>query len=191
MIRGGVLAHDWFPRPLPENVERGERSWLYSSHAFVHCASRAPCAVRIGADSGVYHGTHFELGPLAEVRIGRWCTIVGAIIATNGRVTIGDFSFIAHEVVLAAEDYARPPHAAPAGAAASAAASAAAGAAASAALEIGENVWIGARAIVVAGTRIGDDAIVGAGAVVRGEVPARSTVAGNPARIVRTGRWRD
>lgn len=184
MIRGGELAHDWFPRPLPENVERGERSWLYSSHAFIHCASRAACAVRIGADSGVYHGTHFELGPLAEVRIGRWCTIVGAIIATNGPLTIGDYTFIAHEVVLAAGDYVRPPDAA-------AAAAAAPAAAASAAVEIGENVWIGARAIVVAGSRIGDDAIVGAGAVVRGEVPARSTVAGNPARVVRTPRWRD
>jgi acetyltransferase-like isoleucine patch superfamily enzyme len=177
VIKHAVLEHDWFPRPLPQNVELGERSWLYSSHAFLHCASRASCAVRVGADSGVYHGTHFELGPDAEVRIGRWCTIVGAIIATNGRVSIGDYSFLAHEVVLAADDFGRPP--------------AGEGAATvSQSVEIGENVWIGARAIVLGGARIGDDAIVGAGAVVRGDVPPGGTAAGNPARVVREGRWR-
>lgn len=177
MSRRAALEHDWFPRPLPENVELGERSWLYSSHAFLHCASRAACAVRVGADSGVYHGTHFELGPDAEVRIGRWCTIVGAIIATNGAVTIGDYSFLAHEVVLAADDFGRPHTDVSA-------------AVASRSVVIGENVWIGARAIVLGGTRIGDDAIIGAGAVVRGDVPPAATAAGNPARIVREGRWR-
>jgi acetyltransferase-like isoleucine patch superfamily enzyme len=177
MRRGGVLEHDWFPRPIPENVELGEGSWLHSSHAFLHCASRAPCAVRVGADSGLYSGTHFDLGPDGEVRIGRWCTIVGAIIATNGRVSIGDCTFLAHEVLVAADDFARPPTA-----------NGVAGPSPS--VEIGENVWIGARAIVLGGACIGDDAIVGAGAVVRGEVPPGATAAGNPARIVREGRWR-
>jgi acetyltransferase-like isoleucine patch superfamily enzyme len=176
MIGDRVLEHDWFPRPLPHNVELGERSWLYSSHAFLHCASRAAHAVLVGADSGVYHGTHFELGPDAEVRIGRWCTIVGAIIATNGSVSIGDCSFLAHEVVLADDDVCRPPGAGGV-------------ATASRSIEIGENVWIGARAIVLGGARIGDDAIVGAGAVVRGDVPPGATAAGNPARIVREGPW--
>jgi acetyltransferase-like isoleucine patch superfamily enzyme len=52
-------------------------------------------------------------------------------------------------------------------------------------IEIGRNAWIGARAVLLAGAQIGDDAIVGAGAVVDFEVPPGAVAAGNPARIVR------
>lgn len=49
---------------------------------------------------------------------------------------------------------------------------------------IGNDVWLGARAIVLPGSRIGDGAIVAAGAVVRGEVPPMAIAAGVPARVV-------
>lgn len=49
---------------------------------------------------------------------------------------------------------------------------------------IGKRAFIGAGAIVLAGSRIGDDAIVGAGTVVSGEIPDGSIVAGNPAKII-------
>ena len=47
---------------------------------------------------------------------------------------------------------------------------------------IGADVWIGGSAIVLPGVRIGDGAIVGAGAVVTRDVTAGATVVGNPAR---------
>jgi maltose O-acetyltransferase len=47
---------------------------------------------------------------------------------------------------------------------------------------IGANVWVGGGAIILPGVTIGDDAIVGAGSVVTRDVPAGSTVVGNPAR---------
>jgi acetyltransferase-like isoleucine patch superfamily enzyme len=53
-------------------------------------------------------------------------------------------------------------------------------------VSIGRNVWIGARAMVLAGAEVGDHAVIAAGAVVRGPVPARSVVAGSPARVIRT-----
>ena len=52
---------------------------------------------------------------------------------------------------------------------------------------IGERCFIGARSIIMPGIRVGDGSIVGAGAVVTRDVPPGSIVAGNPARVVRSG----
>ncbi|KFL87898.1 Maltose O-acetyltransferase [Acetobacter malorum] len=53
---------------------------------------------------------------------------------------------------------------------------------------IGETVWIGGGAIILPGITIGDNAIIGAGSVVTRNVPAGVTVAGNPARILKSTR---
>lgn len=50
---------------------------------------------------------------------------------------------------------------------------------------IGDDVWIGAGAIILGGVRIGEGAIVAAGSVVTRDVGDFSIVAGNPARHVR------
>ena len=50
---------------------------------------------------------------------------------------------------------------------------------------IGDRVWIGARAIILKGVNIGDGAIVAAGSVVTRDVPGRTLVAGNPAKVIR------
>ncbi len=52
-------------------------------------------------------------------------------------------------------------------------------------LVIGDNVWIGAGAVVVNGVRVGRDAIIAAGAVVTKDVPDFAVVAGVPARVLR------
>lgn len=49
---------------------------------------------------------------------------------------------------------------------------------------IGEDVWLGAHAVVLPGITIGDGAIVGAGAVVTKDVPPNAIVGGVPARII-------
>ncbi len=51
---------------------------------------------------------------------------------------------------------------------------------------IGSRCYIGAGAIVLPGTVIGDDAIIGAGSVVKGEIPSGAVAVGNPARVVGT-----
>lgn len=52
-------------------------------------------------------------------------------------------------------------------------------------VSIGNDVWIGHGAVVLAGRTIGDGAVVAAGAVVTKDVPAYAVVAGVPARIVK------
>ena len=175
MAEGVTLSHDWFPRPLPANVEIGPRSYLDGSYAFLHCRSRSPCPVRIGHDSGVYVGTLFELGPGGEVDIGNFCTVVGAIIRTDRRVVIEDYTLISHEVVIA-DTFAAVPPVGPAGPAPPDRPAVS--------VAVRRNAWVGARAILLGGAEVGEGAIVGAGAVVDFPVPAYAIVAGNPARIV-------
>jgi acetyltransferase-like isoleucine patch superfamily enzyme len=52
-------------------------------------------------------------------------------------------------------------------------------------IEIGNDVWIGSRAIVLDGVSIGDGAIIAAGAVVTKDVPPYAIVGGVPAKFIR------
>lgn len=52
-------------------------------------------------------------------------------------------------------------------------------------VSIGRNAWIGPKAVILPGVSIGDSAVVGAGAIVTCDVPARTLFAGNPAVHVR------
>jgi maltose O-acetyltransferase len=52
-------------------------------------------------------------------------------------------------------------------------------------IHVGNNVWIGAAALILPGVTIGDGAIIGAGSVVNKDVPARCLAAGSPVRVIR------
>lgn len=55
---------------------------------------------------------------------------------------------------------------------------------------IGNNVWIGARAIILKGVTIGNNSIIAAGTVVTKDVPVNTLVAGNPMQIVKSNvKW--
>jgi exopolysaccharide acyltransferase PssR len=51
---------------------------------------------------------------------------------------------------------------------------------------IGKNCFIGGSSLILPGVEVGDNCVVGAGSVVTKSVPARSVVAGNPARVLRS-----
>lgn len=95
----------------------------------------------------------------------------GCHFQDQGGIIIGDGAFIGHNVVLATINHDLDPknnrknHYAP--------------------ITIGKNVWIGANATVLPGVSIGDWAVIGAGAVVTKDVPAKSVVGGVPARIIK------
>lgn len=95
----------------------------------------------------------------------------GCHFQDQGGIVIGDGAFIGHNVVLATINHDLDPknnrknH--------------------YASITIGKNVWIGANATVLPGVSIGDWAVIGAGAVVTKDVPAKSVVGGVPARIIK------
>lgn len=52
-------------------------------------------------------------------------------------------------------------------------------------VSLGQNVWLGRGAVILPGVSVGDHAVIAAGSVVTKDVPARTLVAGNPARTIR------
>lgn len=52
-------------------------------------------------------------------------------------------------------------------------------------VHVGNNVWIGAGAILLPGVTIGDNTVVGAGSVVTKDIPANVVAVGNPCRVLR------
>ncbi|MDG2943026.1 sugar O-acetyltransferase [Exercitatus varius] len=50
---------------------------------------------------------------------------------------------------------------------------------------IGNNVWVGGSVTILAGITIGDNTVIGAGAVVTKDIPANSLAVGNPCRVLR------
>lgn len=119
------------------------------------------CAIR--APFHVDYGTNIFLG--RDVFLNYGVTILDVC-----RVTIGDMTQIGPGVQIVAADHPREADYRDAG------------------LEngkpvvIGRNVWIGAAAVILPGVTVGDDAIVGAGAIVTRDVAPGATVVGNPAR---------
>jgi putative colanic acid biosynthesis acetyltransferase WcaF len=53
-------------------------------------------------------------------------------------------------------------------------------------ITVGRGVWIAAGAFIGPGVTVGDNSVVGARAVVTGDVPPGTVVAGNPARVVKS-----
>jgi maltose O-acetyltransferase len=52
-------------------------------------------------------------------------------------------------------------------------------------VRIGDDVWIGTRAIILPGVKVGDHVIIGAGSIVTKDIPDWAIAAGNPARVIR------
>jgi acetyltransferase-like isoleucine patch superfamily enzyme len=51
-------------------------------------------------------------------------------------------------------------------------------------IKIGDNVFVGMNTILLPGSVVGNNVIIGAGSVVRGKIPSNSIVAGNPAKVI-------
>ncbi len=145
---------------------------MWSALAFLHYRSRRPCGLRLGRQCVLWGTTMLDLGPEGELLMGDFSGMLEVTVTTNGRVSIGDYAIIGHHVVIAGASVAVPPG------------SSGTAELVPAPIEIGHSVFIAANSIILAGARIGDEAVVGAGAVIDGEVPAGATAFGNPYRVV-------
>ena len=114
--------------------------------------------VEIGDGAVIMMGAVINIGAV----VGKGTMIdMGAVL--GGRAIVGDFCHIGAGAVLAG--VVEPASATP--------------------VTVGNNVLIGANAVVIEGVRIGAGAVVAAGAVVIADVPENAVVAGSPAKVIK------
>jgi len=114
-------------------------------------------AIRIGDDCGFGAGITVHSAVGGSVTIGNKCIVAGHTYIGGGQYHTGRV-----DVPIVDQGHVEGLH-----------------------LVIGDNVWIGAGAVVVNGVTVGRDAIIAAGAVVTKDVPEFAVVAGVPARVLR------
>ncbi|MEM6636401.1 MAG: sugar O-acetyltransferase [Pseudomonadota bacterium] len=172
-----MISGDFYRPGDPELVAAREKAQrlmrAYNATVYGESAERARllgdllggfgtgCAIR--PPFYVDYGAHITLGD--DVFMNYGCVILDVC-----PVRIGSGTQIGPYVQILAADHPRDP------------AQRAAGLENGQPVSIGANVWIGGAALILPGVTVGDDAIVGAGAVVTRDVAAGTTVVGNPAR---------
>lgn len=120
-------------------------------------SARFCCSGSLHVGDGTWIGHEvLMVGGDSEIRIGARCDIAPRVMLVTG----------SHEISIsgaraAGDGFSRP-------------------------ISIGDGTWIGAGAVVIGGSTIGEHSVVAAGAIVRGSFPARSLLAGVPARVVKT-----
>ncbi|MGI4744006.1 MAG: acyltransferase [Janthinobacterium lividum] len=186
LVPGARLAGDWYQGGIPATIEVGENTVIDSAATFKHFFSRRTPGLVIG-----HHVTlcRASLATEAEglIEIGDYCYLSNAALVCSERITIGSHVFLAGGVTIADSDF-HP--IAPAARLADTLATSPLGnhqhrpRVASRPVIIEDGVWIGFNATVMKGVRVGENAIIEAGAVVISDVPAGRTVAGNPAKLV-------
>ena len=108
-----------------------------------------------------------------ELQLGKYILISpGTSIRSAQKIVIGDSTMIASDVTITDSDwhdiYDRTDYVA-----------------SPKEVIIQENVWIGEKSLILKGSKIGKNSIIGAGSVVSGEVPANVVFAGNPAKEIK------
>ena len=142
--------------------DRDERAALLREllgHVGEHVDIRPPLAMDYGYQTSIGPGTFINSG---------------AVILDVGRVTIGADVQIGPNVQLLTPTHPLEPELRRSGAEAAEP------------IAIGDNVWLGGGVIVCPGVTIGQDTVVGAGAVVTRDLPPGVLAVGNPARVIRS-----
>ena len=111
-----------------------------------------------------YFRTVYGMNIAPDVRL----SFKSRIDKTNPKgLTIGEKTMVAFDAILLSHDYASRRHAAK--------------------TVIGKHCFIGCGSIIMPNVTIGDHVVVAAGSVVTKDVPSNTIVAGNPAKVIKTG----
>ncbi|GAA3032830.1 hypothetical protein GCM10017559_70180 [Streptosporangium longisporum] len=142
--------------------------------AWIEIGEHSLIGERVSISAGM--GPGVDLGPDSIVRIGRSCSIGrGSHIVGHQSIDIGDDVFTGPYVYITDQNHVYDDPEAPIGRQWPR----------NNPVSIGPGSWLGTGAIILPGTRIGRQCVVAGGAVVRGEFPDHSVIAGIPARVVR------
>jgi acetyltransferase-like isoleucine patch superfamily enzyme len=142
--------------------------------AWIEIGDHTLIGERVSISAGM--GPGVDLGPDSIVRIGRACSIGrGSHIVGHQSIDIGDDVFTGPYVYITDQNHVYDDPETPIGRQWPR----------NNPVSIGSGSWLGTGAIILPGTRIGRQSVVAAGAVVRGEFPDHSVIAGVPAKIVR------
>ena len=128
---------------------------------------------------GISHCVILRAGPQARLTIGNDVGLSGSTICAVTSVSIGDRVLLGSDVIVTDSDghslapeerrYAGFPEGTP-----------------NNAVVIGDDVFIGARSMVMKGANIGAGSVIGAASVVLGTIPPNSIAAGTPAKVIGT-----
>jgi acetyltransferase-like isoleucine patch superfamily enzyme len=168
-LRGVIIAR-YRARRFGRSAELGSRVRFGRG---VRCDVAPGGRLVIGDDVEIGALTSLTVKPGGELLIGNDVFISGlCTIAAEKHVSIGSGAMIAEMVSIRDHDHdpSYPPKD---------------GRTVQADVAIGERVWLGAKSTIVRGGSVGEDAVVGANAVVNRAVPARCLAAGVPAQIKR------
>jgi maltose O-acetyltransferase len=177
-----MLAGELYRASDPELVADAARAaqWMarYSDLALTDPAARRALLEEglgaVGEGSVVRPPFHVDYG--YNIRLGRGVFLnYGCMVLDVVAVEIGDLTQIGPGVQVLTPDHPRDP------------VERRSGLEFGRPVRIGANVWIGGGAILLPGVTVGDDAIIGAGAVVTRVVLPGATVGGNPARPIGRG----
>jgi acetyltransferase-like isoleucine patch superfamily enzyme len=178
----------WTEGEVPANVRLGPATVISGGNAFKRFHSRLDAGLIIGHHCTM-DGVHFAQGWEARIVVGDYCYFTNALLLCELEIHIGSYVVMGWNATVADTDF-HPVAPAERIADAIACSSLGKGRPRPEILRqpvvIEDDVWIGPNTTILKGVRIGTGAWVEAGALVTRDVPPRSRVLGNPARIVGT-----
>jgi acetyltransferase-like isoleucine patch superfamily enzyme len=180
------ITGQWDYRSLPKNVLVGRDCWFERKVSFSGVRSQYEPGLVIGDRVRIYTWACFNIEPTGVIHIGDDSVLVGPVFMCAERITIGRRVVISYNVTIADSDFhpidpalrkqdaianspfgdrsQRPPFI-------------------SRPISIEDDVWIGIGAIILKGVTLGSGSRIGPGCVVTSNVPAKTTVVGNPAQL--------
>ncbi len=124
---------------------------------------------------GLRVARHANIGSGQRVKIGKNCGLAEGLVIL-GDVEAGDDLMLGPEVVMISYNHEYSDPTVP---------MRAQGASESRPIKIGDDVWIGMRAMIMPGVTIGSHAIIAGGSIVTKDVPDWAIVGGNPAKVIK------